>query len=201
MSGSRIKCILFDIGDVLIGYNGSGYRKRISELSGYDDKAVGRRLVPLINLLNVGRIKYADFEKEAARRLHIRKSDVEFALFFRKHASVNREVAALIRQLQKRYKIGLLSNINIGSYYHVRRIADLGSFDYLILSCYAHARKPDPAIFRYAVAKTGLRRDQILFIDDMEQNVAAARKFGIGSIRFTGIGTLKSELAKMGVLS
>ena len=52
-------------------------------------------------------------------------------------------------------------------------------FDQLTYSYRLGCSKPDPAMFEDAVRKAGMPADQILFIDDLAGNLAAAEKTGM----------------------
>ncbi|GAA1899495.1 HAD-IA family hydrolase [Streptomyces sodiiphilus] len=54
-----------------------------------------------------------------------------------------------------------------------------GTFDEVVLSADHGVRKPDPEIFRLALARLGVPAERCLFIDDSEENLAAAHKLGI----------------------
>ena len=60
--------------------------------------------------------------------------------------------------------------------------------------------KPDPAIFRLFCARTGLEPTECLFIDDKEENVAAARAIGMDGVRFTTPEALEPELEARGLI-
>ena len=60
--------------------------------------------------------------------------------------------------------------------------------------------KPDPAIYRLALARFGLLADETLFVDDRPENVAAARAEGICSHLFTGARGARQEMAALGLL-
>jgi 2-haloacid dehalogenase len=60
--------------------------------------------------------------------------------------------------------------------------------------------KPDPAIFRLAEARFGHPPSSMLFIDDSERNVDAARACGWQAHRFTGAGGLAAELRQRGLI-
>ncbi|MFE4666252.1 HAD-IA family hydrolase [Streptomyces sp. NPDC056716] len=53
------------------------------------------------------------------------------------------------------------------------------TFDEVVLSAEHGLRKPDPAIFRLVLDKLGVPAEQCLFVDDSEENLAAAHKLGI----------------------
>lgn len=54
-----------------------------------------------------------------------------------------------------------------------------GTFDEVVFSAEHGVRKPDPAIFHLVLGKLGVPPEQCLFVDDSEENLAAAYKLGI----------------------
>ncbi|WP_028660659.1 HAD-IA family hydrolase [Nocardioides insulae] len=60
--------------------------------------------------------------------------------------------------------------------------------------------KPDPAIYRIAIDRSGLRPDELLFVDDRAENVAAAAAVGLDAVRFTGAERLRAELRARALL-
>ncbi|WP_181785327.1 HAD-IA family hydrolase [Streptomyces phytophilus] len=54
-----------------------------------------------------------------------------------------------------------------------------GTFDEVVLSAEHGLRKPDPAIFRLVLDKLGVPAERCLFVDDGEENLAAAAGLGI----------------------
>lgn len=82
------------------------------------------------------------------------------------------------------------------------RLAEFGLlelFDGFFSSCYLGLRKPDRKI--YQVALDVLQRDpeEVAFIDDRAENVAAAAALGIHGIRYEGAEKLAQELVRLGV--
>ena len=75
----------------------------------------------------------------------------------------------------------------------------IDDFDAFFSSCYLGLRKPDRRI--YQVALDVLQRDpeEVVFIDDRAENVAAASSLGIHGIRYEGSAKLSVDLAQMGV--
>jgi putative hydrolase of the HAD superfamily len=72
-------------------------------------------------------------------------------------------------------------------------------FDAFFGSCYLGLRKPDRKI--YQVALDVLQRDpeDCVFVDDRQENVAAAVSLGIHGIRYEGSGQLTEALEQVGV--
>ena len=60
--------------------------------------------------------------------------------------------------------------------------------------------KPDPAIYRLALARFGLEPGEAVFIDDNLANVAAAKALGIHAFRFTDEPSFRAELVRLGLL-
>ena len=60
--------------------------------------------------------------------------------------------------------------------------------------------KPEPAIFRHALARMGVEAPACLFIDDVEKNTEAARALGFAVHRFTSPEALAADLCGRGLL-
>ena len=74
-------------------------------------------------------------------------------------------------------------------------------FRIALSSCYLGLRKPEPAMYQRAIDIVGSPAERILFIDDREENVAAAVAAGIKALRFTGTDNLRRELESRSVLA
>lgn len=72
-------------------------------------------------------------------------------------------------------------------------------FEYVLASCHLGVRKPDVAFYEALLQRIDRRPDEVLFIDDREGNVEAARRCGVRSHRFTDVATLRAWLASEGV--
>jgi 2-haloacid dehalogenase len=59
--------------------------------------------------------------------------------------------------------------------------------------------KPDPAIYRLALERFGLRADNALFIDDREDNIAGAESVGIAGHVFTAEPSARAWLRTQGL--
>jgi putative hydrolase of the HAD superfamily len=59
-------------------------------------------------------------------------------------------------------------------------------FGHLIFSCQLKSAKPDPECYGRALATMGARPDEVIFLDDRSENVAAAAALGLRSVHFTG---------------
>ena len=61
-------------------------------------------------------------------------------------------------------------------------------FDFIVDSSEVGMRKPNPAIFEKALQIAGLAPDEVIFLDDFEGNIIAARALNIRSLLVDGDG-------------
>lgn len=109
-------------------------------------------------------------------------------------------MVGLIRGLRRRYRLGLLSNTSAADPQHILGRHGLdGLFDAVILSAAVGLAKPDPAIYRLALARLSTAPEVTVFIDDAEPNVRVAAEVGLHAIHFTGYEALIVALQKLGV--
>ena len=67
-------------------------------------------------------------------------------------------------------------------------------FEVVVDSHKEGVRKPDPKIYRILLERLGVEAHQCLFVDDTEENCAAARELGIRSVLFTDTDTAVREV-------
>lgn len=75
-------------------------------------------------------------------------------------------------------------------------------FDRAFYSCHVGYAKPDRAYFDHVLAELTLAPDDVLFIDDLEPNVASARQAGIRGVHFkanAGVAALVEHLGQHGI--
>jgi putative hydrolase of the HAD superfamily len=63
-----------------------------------------------------------------------------------------------------------------------REVWDRG-LDAVVLSCEVGVAKPDEKIYAIALERAGVGGDEAIFVDDVEVNVAAARRLGLAAHR------------------
>jgi HAD superfamily hydrolase (TIGR01509 family) len=62
-----------------------------------------------------------------------------------------------------------------------------------------HVLKPDPAFYRAVINGEQCNPEEMVFIDDLPENVDGARLAGMLGIVFEGAESLKRSLEKMGL--
>ncbi len=110
------------------------------------------------------------------------------------------ETIEFIKRLRANYNTALVSNQPPDAYDNLRRKFNLdGMFDYQVISFHARAEKPDPKFYQLLLTKTGRKASDVIFIDDDETNVMAARKLGLKGIVFKSLPQLKEALQANGI--
>lgn len=113
---------------------------------------------------------------------------------FRDHY-VHKKVITLVRLLKdKEMKLAALSNTIEEHAMYLATMGIYDEFDELIFSYKVGVRKPDPGIFQIAVEKLGIRYNEAIYVDDLQENVDAAKKLGMHGILFTTAEALEKDL-------
>ena len=69
-----------------------------------------------------------------------------------------------------------------------------------VFSGRVHHNKPEPEIFRLAQRRFGVPAQEIVFLDDHEPNVVAARAMGWQAFVFTNAAQAEADLRSLGLL-
>ena len=102
-----------------------------------------------------------------------------FMINYHKYMYIQEELIDIIKRLKSQgYKIYMLSNTNEIMYQKfIKNIENL--FDGVVLSYKIHKIKPYDSIYKYLIDEFNLNPEESLFIDDVEDNINTAKKFGI----------------------
>ncbi len=109
----------------------------------------------------------------------------------------------ILEALNKQYSIWLLSNTN------PKHIQDEIEKRYLFPSLVNGAvysfdvgvRKPEKEIYEIAMQRANANPQECLFIDDLLENIQAAKQIGIEGIHFISSEQLKQELVHLGIIN
>lgn len=115
-------------------------------------------------------------------------------------SSVDAEVVALLRQARERMPVVIVTNATV---WLDDDLARLGLDDFtgsVVNSSRVGVAKPDPRIYRIAAAEAGVPPGRCLFVDDTEENVAAAGACGMLGVVHRDASDLRRALADHGGL-
>ncbi|GAA2497365.1 HAD-IA family hydrolase [Streptomyces gobitricini] len=92
-------------------------------------------------------------------------------------------------------RLGLLSNIPPGlALYYEEHHAWLRHFEVRGVSCRIGHAKPEPGAYAWCLRALAAEPADVLFVDDREENVGAARAAGLRGVLFTGAADLRAVL-------
>lgn len=109
--------------------------------------------------------------------------------------SLDENVISLLKKLKKQYNLVMVSNqINdwLEEVIEINNLRDI--FDYTANSYELGVKKPDPAIFKYALNLAGSKPSEAVFIDDALKNIIAAQELGLKTIHFSDFENFEKEL-------
>jgi len=115
------------------------------------------------------------------------------------------EILQLVRALRRSgVRCHLASNQQVHrASYMAETLGYAQLFDSAFYSCHIGAKKPDARYFSAVLEQLRTEPERILFIDDLAENVAAARRAGLQAIQFhisSGVAHLRRLIADCGIL-
>lgn len=197
-----IKAIVFDMGGVIIHFDENKYYEYLSKKYNVDENKITNIMIPLINKFDRGDITLGVLLDSISKNIGIKIPRKSWNYVFDTDATIDWQMISLIKSLSKNYKIYMLTNVNRSRYFRTNTMLKINNklFNKKFISCYLHMTKPDRKIYQYVLAKTNLMPNEIIFIDDLIENVNGAREVGINSIVFRGYTDLVSKLERINVL-
>lgn len=198
-----IKNIIFDIGDVLVGYSP---KKEVENLNTNINKIEIANnliikdnnwikylngLIILEDLLKYYNLQYPNYEKEFS--ILLEKRNQKYIIY---EIEKNTDI---VKKLSTRYNIYLLSNITKETFEYVSKFAFVKGVKGGVYSFQEHISKPDKAIYKILLNKYDLIPKESIFIDDKLKNVEEAEKLGIKGILYKKEDKLSTLLEKEGI--
>ncbi|MDH3501931.1 MAG: HAD family phosphatase [Nitrosopumilus sp.] len=201
---SDIRCVLFDIGGVLVDWHMSWITSEISKQFEINEDIVTNAFSKHLHDLDSGKINEKIFWQKIAHDTNSipLKENTEslWDIYFRKRAKLNHDVINLAKTIkEKSYTIGIISNIEKITHKVVDDWKVLTIFENKFLSYQIGFSKPDPRIYEYVIEKLPFDSNQMLFVDDKESNIDAAKSSGMNAIHFTNCSELEKSLFSYGI--
>jgi len=155
---------------------------------------VGRRLYHQIER---GEITQATFEEGLAERLGVERHGLLRGLLA--DAQPNGAIInAARRARQAGVRTGVITNSwGTDPYDPYEGFELLRRFDAVVISGEVGLRKPEPAIYALAAERLGLPPSACVFVDDIEQNLPAARALGMATIHHVDNAATLHQLERL----
>ena len=183
-----IRAVVFDIGGVLEITPSTGWAGRWEAQLGLPPGGLVAQLGEVWRAGSVGSISEADVERRTGELLGLDRAQVDAFmadLWTEYLGTLNAELAGYFAGLRPRYRTALLSNSFVGA--REREQARYGFGDLCDTIIYSHEegmQKPEPRFYALACERLDVQPAEIIFLDDVEACVAAARAFGMHAVLF-----------------
>lgn len=188
-----VEALLFDVGGVLSRDRVEDKLADLSEVHGVSYQALLDAKDPIREAADRGAISDAEFWRRTLAAVGVAPADVDTAI--EPYLAEVPGTLALARELRGRVRLAILSNDSRELSRARRDHHGLDEiFDPIIISAHVGLVKPSAAIYRYALERLQLPAERCLFIDNLSENVAAARRCGLHAVRFRGAQALRHDL-------
>lgn len=180
-----MKAILFDMGRVLVHYEHTKTVTAIAERSAQSVDAINALMVEVSAQLGTGALSAEEFYQRLVDELGFNGDFDEFVAAYASGIARDDEALAYALSLQQRSEVtvGIISNTNEA---HVlwldEHVPELVEFDLVVMSNEVALLKPEPAIFEIALDLLSVLPEQTVFVDDIAENVEAAKSLGLHGI-------------------
>lgn len=201
-SKKQYDVIVFDLGNTLIRFDHRIAARKLSGRFGIDPTMIYDAFFDseITRDFEKGLITPKEFHRKAEDLLGFKLPYKEFVGIWNDIFWEDEHACDLARKLKKDYRVFLLSNVNrLHFEFITKKFGIMKIFDEIVTSFAVGAMKPDKKIYDHVVKRAGCGRSKILYIDDREDLVKAARRMGIDSIRFEGAEKLREKITKLGV--
>ena len=202
--------IFFDLGNVLLRFNTYQLIRQAAAVTGCNEKDVQQAIYAsgLQRKFECGEITEQEFYDAYCKQVGSRPDLEALLRAFNDIFLVLEEMHPFVRGLAEiDFPRGILSNVGPSHWKHCTE-----TYPFLlqyfpnnhVLSYRVGAMKPDRKIYEaaYKTARdvvSDIKAEEILFIDDIEQNVSGAQAFGLDAVQFVSISQLVPEIELRGL--
>jgi putative hydrolase of the HAD superfamily len=193
-----IQAVVFDIGGVLEITQPSSLARTWEPILDLRPGEMNSRLAEVAAAGAVGAIS----EQQAGQRIaDILSLDAGQLLAFLADlwteylGTLNTDLAAYFASLRPRYRTGIISNSFVGARHREQQRYGFAEMtDLIVYSHEAGISKPDPRIYQLACDGLGVPAADMVFLDDLPENVAAARQAGLHAVLFRDTGQAIADI-------
>lgn len=202
---SKIRAVFFDFGGVLYKIPNRASTQRWLRLFGTHDHGALEMLSSSVReselVMNImtGKLLEQHAWDHLAQTIGLHPAI--FALFRKSSYSARRldkAMAQYFANLRPRFRTAILTNAGTdfrGTFLRIYGLEKLA--DQVIISAEVGLAKPDPAIYHLAAERMQVSPDECVFVDDMLENVEAAREVGMQTFHHTSTPQTLQQLNQL----
>lgn len=197
----KIDTIIFDMGNVLVDFNWRTYldgfhfpekekkalEKAVFQNPAWQERDKGVEDEVILQKFIEGAPEYEEDIRAVFARTEETISPMDYAETWVKYLK------------SQGYRLYVLSNYSSTMLEKTKHMMPLKYMDGTVFSCEVKAIKPEPEIYQILLDTYGIKPESAVFLDDREENLVTARKFGIHTIVFQNFKQAAGELEKLGV--
>jgi putative hydrolase of the HAD superfamily len=195
-----LRAVYFDMGGVIVRTEFQAPRQHLAERVGMEYEDIVRIVFEgeTSHQASIGKITEDQHWATVMRRLHLPASEIQAVRdeFFAGDI-IDRELLDTIRGLRKTLKVGMISNAWSGLRPWIVSKKFDDAFDIMVISAEVGVMKPDPRIYQVALEQLDMAPAEAVFLDDVSENVEAARSVGMQVIHFTQPELALDKLKKL----
>ena len=203
--------ILFDLGNVLVRLDYSLWKSKMKELFKNPEFVDSEEYHLICDKYMMGKLSTVLFLNAIIK---VSKDDVQALDVINAWNSLIIELPdtriKLLEVLKSRYDLFLLSNnceLHVAyserSFVQKKSLPDYND-QYFLRTFYSHEMgmiKPNPDIFQHVLNVANIDPETCLFVDDIEENVLAAKNLGFKVLHLTKFDQLDQTLIELGIIN
>ncbi len=203
---SKVKLILFDLGNVVFHVNFEKVKQAILDQSDLTRKELDSKweaFEKLNHRFERGEISTAEMTSAVNDLWSLDLSESEFREVWNLiYEEALENIDRILSILRLHYKLAVLSNTNEAhaSFFPKLFTPQLQQFDKLFYSHELRSRKPEPACFQQVLDHYKMLPENVCFLDDRKENVEAAQAMGMAAIQVRDSKQMVQDLKKLGIL-
>ena len=194
--------VIFDVGGVMVDVESDRLVHQVAQLLGRPFEEVQQAIYheKLLLPFELGRISPPAYYEGLKKRLKLRWTYERFVRAWNDIFRENADVTEILQRLRKRHRLIALTNTNLLHLDYIKAsFPALSVLEDWVASCDVGLRKPDPEFYRLALARSGVRASQAVYVDDRPELVEAGRGVGLTAIRFENSRQLEQDLQTVGL--
>jgi glucose-1-phosphatase len=201
----QYKAIIFDLGNVIFkcSFDNALHYWADRYTSDYNNLKDKFKLDHYYELFEINAINPDDYKLHVADLLNINFKNNDFEIGWN---SIYEEIipgtTELLNNLNANYRLVALTNTNVIHYpiWINKYKSELDIFENIFSSHLIKTRKPDYKSYEMVLEYLNLLPSQVIFLDDNNDNVAAAIKYGINSIQVSSFDKMVNDLISQNVI-
>ena len=193
-----MKALIFDFGNVLYDYDGDNFNNTLKTSFGLTDNELLALSKGVFQDYMMGTCT-SDEVVAAVKKYNSLFELNDFEDLFKNNFHKNDDMVNLLHKLKANYKLGLLTDTGPIPYklFMVKELLPL--FDAITLSFNIGVKKPNKIMYEDIVKKMKELPSEMLFVDDKEKNISAAKELGMQGYLFDNYDGFAKYLVDQGI--